>query len=439
MNTPRMLRRLPAVLFGLALSACGGGSSSGGPIANNCSIPAQNQAVYNTMQRWYYWYRELPVVNPASFPSPQALLDALMFEPLDRFSYLTTQAEEDALFGDSQFVGVGFRSIEADGVQVVNDVYEGAPADRAGLVRGSRILAVDGVPIAEVLADPDGFVGAIGPREIGYTFSLTFVNPDGQEYTRTLAKEVVTIPPVTATRVFDVNGVTTGYFVFRNFVEPGVNALNQAFTEFHSAGVTQLIVDLRYNGGGLVSVLERLADLIGSRTAPGMPFASYRYNDKNTNRNETFYLASNPPANALALDKLVFITTPSTASASEMLVNGMPPYINTATIGQETYGKPVGQLGFRFCEQVLRPVSFETVNGLGAGGYFEGIPADCPAADTLSVPFGVAGEQSFDAAVHWLEHGFCAPLPEPLAAALEFEPVRKPPHDRPRYQPNDAH
>lgn len=435
MKISKPVRRLPAVLLGFALSACGGGSSGSAPITTECSIPAQNQAVYETMQQWYFWYEELPEVDPASFESPQALLDALRFEPLDRFSYLTTQAEEEALFGSSQFVGVGFRSLERDGVQVVIDVFEGGPADDAGLVRGSRILAVDGVPIADILATPGGFSLSLGPAEVGYEVELTFENPDGQEFSPTLSKAVVTIPPVSATRVFEIAGVTTGYLVFRNFTQPGVAALNAAFDTFSAAGVTQLIVDLRYNGGGLISVTEHFANLLASRTAPGLPFASYRYNDKNSNRDETFFFTSNPADNALDLDKVVIITTPATASASEILVNGLPPYITSATVGAATFGKPVGQLGFRFCEQVLRPVSFETVNSLGVGDYFDGIEPVCPAGDTLDVAFGTPGEASFDAASHWLQFGFCPQV----EVAVELERSRDVEREPPLYRPNDAH
>jgi carboxyl-terminal processing protease len=433
---PRILALLVAFTATLVLGACGGGSGSRipRPAADVCSIPQQNLTIYQLMQQYYLWYEELPELDPRAFPSPEALLDELRFAPLDRFSYLTTRAEEEALFGESQFVGLGFRTWLADGGVRVSDVFEGGPADEAGLVRGSTILAVDGVPIAIVLEQPGGFSAALGPAEVGYEVSLHFRNPDQQEYIETLAKTVVTIPPVTALHVFEVNGMPTGYLVLRNFVQPGIPALNEAFQQLRAAGVTQLIVDLRYNGGGLLAVLEHLADLLGSRIAPGAPFAAVLHNDKNTERDYTSLFRSTPLASALDLERLVLISTHATASASEMLINGMSPYVASVTVGSATYGKPVGQLGFLFCERILRPVSFRTVNSLGAGDYFDGIPADCPAGDTLDVPFGHEGEASYDAAVFWLEHGFC-PVPE------TFEPlhVPLPPEERPLWQPNDAH
>jgi carboxyl-terminal processing protease len=435
MSAPAPLRRLGALLAALLLTACGGGSggNSGAPDPEACSIPQQNLTVYELMQHYYLWYEDLPELDPRGFASPEALLDELRL-PFDRFSYITTRAEEEALFGDSQFIGLGFRSALVDGGVRASDVFEGGPAHGAGLVRGSSFIAVDGVPIATVLESPGGFSAALGPAEPGYEVTLHFRNPNGQEHIETVAKAVVTIPPVTAVRVFEVNGTPTGYLAFRNFVQPGIPALNEAFAQLRAAGVTQLIVDLRYNSGGLVSVLEHFADLLGSRIAPGAAFAGFLHNDKNTGRDYTALLRSTPLDSALALERLVFISTPATASASEMLINGMPPYVTTAIVGSDTFGKPVGQIGFLFCEKILRPVSFRTVNSLGVGDYFDGIPPDCPAGDTLDVPFGIAGEASFDAAVFWLQQGFC-PTPE------IFEPMQLPlpPAVPPRWQVNDAH
>jgi hypothetical protein len=450
MNTPVRYRLLLA-LAALVLTACssddGGKVGGSGPITSDCTIPQQNQAVYDVMREYYLWYRDMPIVNPRGFDSPDALLEALRVEPPDRFSYITTVAEEDALFGASQFVGLGFRTFIGpefengpDQVRAA-DVFENGPAWFAGLARGSTILAVDGVPIAEVLASPGGFSGALGPQETGYQVTLEFKYPDGRVFTRSIAKAVVTIPTVTASQVFPIDGRTTGYMVFRNFVDPGKAALDGTFAHFRDAGVTQLIVDLRYNTGGLISTLEHFADLLGSRMAPGAVFASYAHNDKQRALDEQILFATRPVEFALNLERVVFITTESTASAAEMLINGMRPTgVQVATVGSATFGKPVGQYGFRFCERVLRPVSFRILNGLGEGDFFEGIPADCPAEDTLDVRFGEAGENSFDTAIAWLRHGFCPTTAQAFARGAEVlgGPAR-PAAERRAWRLNDAH
>jgi carboxyl-terminal processing protease len=440
MTLSHFASRLSALALGLVLAACGGSGSSREATLNCATITGpngQNEYVYSAMQHWYLWYDKLPTLNPANFESPQALLNALVAPvtgPVDRFSYLTTQAAEDALFDASQFVGFGFRQrIGADSVTVL-DVFEDGPADQGGLDRGSQILEIDGVPIAEILSTEGGLSAALGPPEVGWEVEMRFTNRAGEDITATFVKDTVTIPPVTAMQVLEVDGVTTGYLVFRNFVNPGITALDEAFGEFQDAGVSQLIVDLRYNGGGLLRVVEHFANLLASRDNPGLPFYTYRHNDKNSDRDETYLFPIEPAGAALSLDKLVFITTGATASASEMLVNGLPPYVETATIGSTTFGKPVGQYGFRFCEQVLRPVSFQVVNGEGEGDYFDGLGPDCAAADNAAAPFGVAGEDSFDAALHWLSTGSCPAVGDvPPVERLRVEPA-----ERPRYNPNDA-
>jgi carboxyl-terminal processing protease len=438
--------RLASLLFGLALAGCGGSSNSGNsgggllPVFEPCSIAAQNRSLHQVMQEYYLWYREMPTVDPVRFASPEILLEALRFLPVDRFSYLTTVAEEEALFGASQFVGLGFRTAIIAGRLFASDVFEGGPADAGGLMRGSELLAINTIPVAELLETPDGLSDALGPAEVGYELVIRFQNPGDEAIAATFVKNVVTIPPVTAVRIFEVNGKPAGHLVLRNFVQPGIAALDAAFAELRAAGVTQLVIDLRYNGGGLVRVMEHLANLLGSRIAPGAVFASYRHNDKQAARDESFLFRATPLAAALDLERVVFITAPGTASASEMLINGMAPVVSTATVGRQTFGKPVGQLGFQFCERVLRPVSFRVVNGLGQGDYFDGIPADCPAGDTLAVPFGTEGEASFDAAVFWLQQGFWAPA-EAFALRQDVEPSAvEPPAAQPRrWTPNDAH
>jgi hypothetical protein len=181
-----------------------------------------------------------------------------------------------------------------------------------------------------------------------------------------------------------------------------------------------------------LSTLQHLANLLGSRIAnsSGAVFSALVYNDKNSVENRQLLFATEPLFGSLDLEALVVITTPSTASASEMLINGMAPWVDTATVGRETFGKPVGQEGWRFCEKVLRPVTFQTVNALGEGDYFDGIPPTCIAGDDVAFDFGQTGEASFDTAAHWLQFGFCPPT------ALADRPARA--TAPPRWQLNDA-
>jgi len=421
-----------AALSTMALvTACGGGGGGSSGDTGSCSIAAQNQTVYDIMRDIYLWYDQIPVVNPASYDSPEELLEAIRYLPIDRFSYINLAEDDSAFLGEGQFIGIGFRSRTTADTVTVLDVYEGSPADDGGLVRGSSITAVDGVPINEVLAGSD-FSSALGPAEEGVTVELSFANPDGSSLTSTFVKEIVTIPPVTGTQILEIDGQPTGYLVFRNFIQTGVSALNTVFSQFRAQGVRQVIVDLRYNTGGLVSVLSHLGNLLGGRIAPNSVLLEYAFNDKNTDQNQSLLLRT--LITSLDLDRVVFITTPSSASASEMIINGLEPFTEVVTVGDVTFGKPVGQLGYIFCDKILRPASFKTVNALGQGDFFDGIPADCPADDDPAFGFGEAGEASFDAAVYYLENGLCPPAVAPPPATLQ-----KPDRPRPEYRLNDSH
>jgi C-terminal processing protease CtpA/Prc len=163
---------------------------------------------------------------------------------------------------------------------------------------------------------------------------------------------------------------------------------------------------LRYNGGGLVDVAVHLASLIGGAPTDGQGFAEFRHNDRNTRFNET--LRFRRPENALGLSRLFAITTRSSASASELVINSLRPFIPVVVIGDRTYGKPVGQYAINFCDKVLAPVSFSLVNANGQGDYFDGIATDCAAPDDIEHDLGAADEGSLGEALHYVRTGSCS-------------------------------
>jgi C-terminal processing protease CtpA/Prc len=398
-----------ALLASLALTACGGSSGGNGnrnvATPDGCSVLGQNQFVLSTMEDIYLWYEEIPPLDPAGFDSPEALLEAIRFQPLDRFSFITSLAGENALFGSSQFAGFGFRSQRRGDTQQISEVFEESPADIGGLARGAEILAIDGRPMAEIFAE-EGFSASLGPPDPGVTRTLTLRLVDGTVFDTTIEKSVVTIPPVSGVSVLDVGGLPTGYLNFRTFTEPAVEALSAAADALLEQSIAQLVIDVRYNGGGLLSVAEYLAGLLGGQITSGQVFVTNQFNDKNTFRNSTT-LFRNPP-NALDLGRIVFLTTPSSASASEIVINGLAPFVSVSIVGSQTFGKPVGQLGFAFCEKVLRPASFETVNADGQGDFFEGLQPDCLAEDDLTRELGDPAEAKLAEAIHLLETGSCS-------------------------------
>ncbi|HXT29426.1 MAG TPA: S41 family peptidase [Vicinamibacterales bacterium] len=403
------------VTFLLALVVTGSTPSAAlaqaGPAS--CSITGKNLYVRDVMSDLYFWYREMPELNPASFDSPEAYLEAVRFRPLDTtFSYITSRAANDAFFSESQFIGFGL-STSLDGVEMrVMQVFPDSPASEAGLSRGERIVEIGGRTVASMVETGE-IGGAFGPTEIGVETDVVLTNPAGSSRSVHMTKRLVTIPTVSLTRVYTVQGRRVGYVFFRNFVQPSFEALDNAFAELAAERVDELVLDLRYNGGGLVNVAQHLASYIGGQRTEGLVFAEYFHNDRNTFRNRILRFDSKPAQ--LRLERLIVVTTRGSASASELVINALRPFMPVVVIGGTTYGKPVGQYGIPFCDLLLAPVSFALRNADGQGDFFDGFAPDCPAPDDADHQLGDPQEGSLKEALTFAATGACS---APAAAAL---------------------
>jgi C-terminal processing protease CtpA/Prc len=388
----------------------------------NCTTAGQNRYVNDVMRDIYYWNTELPTVNTASFASPEALLEALRFRPLDeRFSYIGARATEEAFYSDSQFIGFGFANgYDGQGLRILQVFPEG-PAAETGMQRGDRITSIEGRSVVG-LAESGTLGTALGPSQEGFTMRFRYERPDGSAVDASMTKRAVTIPTVSYLNLYETDGRKVAYLFFRNFVTPSRAALDDAFNALRDVGATELVLDLRYNGGGLVSIAQHLASLIGGTRTEGQTFAEYFHNSRNSFRNEITRFEGKP--NALPLQRLVVITTGSSASASELVINALRPFIPVITVGETTYGKPVGQYGITFCDKVLYPVSFTLRNALGQGDFFDGIAADCRAADDADHQLGDPQEASLAEALTVIRTGQCSAPPVTAAPERRRETTR---------------
>ena len=251
----------------------------------SCSTAGKNLYVRDVMTDLYLWSSEVPNVNPTSFSSPEAYLDAVRYRKLDStFSYITSRAANDAFYSDSQFIGFGLSTTVNDVEMRVTQVFPDSPALEAGLSRGDRIVEIGGRAVTTLIAS-DEIGSAFGPSEIGVELDIAFVNAKGARRESHMIKRLVTIPTVSLTHVYDVGGRRVGYMFFRNFVEPSYEALDEAFAKLAAARVDDLVIDLRYNGGGLVSVAQHMAGYIGGVRTDGQVFAEFFHNDRNAFRN----------------------------------------------------------------------------------------------------------------------------------------------------------
>jgi hypothetical protein len=192
------------------------------------------------------------------------------------------------------------------------------------------------------------------------------------------------------------------------FISTANAELETVFAAFLNAGVDDIVIDLRYNGGGLVSTADLLGDYLGGFIAQNLIFSSTEFNADRAAANNSVELFD-LRANSVSMPRLAFIATRGTASASELVINGMIPHADVAIVGNRTFGKPVGQIGLEFCDKILRPTSFKKANADGNGDYFDGLPltAGCAAADDLSVPVGDELDPNMIAAMGYLETGAC--------------------------------
>jgi len=403
-------RKLILVLFVVAGLACTGMESmttaTPATAAADCTTLGQVNSVRTTLRDIYYWYQQLPDPSPASFSSPEAYLEAVRYKPTDTtYSYVANKAESDAFFSDSQFIGIGFGSRQTGAAEVrIAQVFPNSPASDAGLARGDRLLSVNGKAIADLVSS--GEINTIfGANNVGVSVSMSWQDNGGGPHSAQLTKRIVTIPTVSQTAVIDLPRARVGYVHLRNFVTPSSAALDVAFQSLLDAGANELVLDLRYNGGGLVSVAQHLGGLIGGAATNNQVFIQFIHNDKNTAKNSS--LRFPVPPQALAVPRLVVIGTRGTASASEAVINGLRPFMTVTVVGETTYGKPVGQYGYDFCDKTLFPVAFEGRNAKNEGGYFNGIPADCAADDDLDHPLGDPAEGSLAAALAFIRNGSC--------------------------------
>jgi C-terminal peptidase prc len=413
---PRLLSRPLWRLAVAALATTGVFAAAPADAQPGCSTVRQTLFVADTLDDLYFWYQSIPDVDPARFASPEAYLEAVRYRPLDtRFSYIASQASTQAFYSDSQYAGFGFSTqttLADDGTarMRVSQVFPDSPASAAGIRRGDEVVRIDGRTITDLVAG-GALDSALGPGDPGVTRTLEIAAAGGDLVEQTLTKRVVTIPTVSDLQVYDVGGRKVGYLFFRNFVQPSVPALDEAFAALQAAAVSELVLDLRYNGGGLVSVARQLASLIGGARTRGEVFTEFFHNDKNTRRNEVERFEERE--HALGLTRVIVVTTRASASASELVINALRPFVDVVTVGDTSFGKPVGQYQVPFCDKVLFPVAFTLRNALGEGDYFDGIAPTCPAADDLAHQIGDVAEGSLAEALRVVATGRCS---DPAAA-----------------------
>ena len=437
------MRKLTGLFLIALLAGCSGGGANTAPLETGtaeCSDDGQKQFVLDGLYAWYLWNDLLPAdINIADYASPEELIIRVTEDfgpqkivegqevPIDRFSFVRSQeSEQDFLDGTlGELFGFSYRFVDeaATDFRIVR-VFSGSPAQVGGLARGQRILTLNGRSVTEIA----------GSEGIGTFFSsnptVEFeIERTGDNDFKTITKAVITIDPVAQWRLIDRgDGIPpVGYMQLDTFIDTANPRFEEAFAAFRDAGVTDVILDLRYNGGGLVRTAELLGDYLGGLVAENLVFSRTEFNaDRAAVYNSTEFFAR--LGNSMSLSQLVVVATRGTASASELVANGMIPHVDVAIVGDNTFGKPVGQIGLAFCDKIMRPTSFRLANADGDGDYFDGLPVDCAAPDDLSTEIGADDDPNVVAALSYINTSLCPPV---AATQGQFAPQFKPTYEQP--------
>ena len=443
-------RRIGASLAVLALLAsCGGddvfssapGATGSPPTGvaptptptTGCSVRERQDWAAGQLREWYLFPETLPAsLDPTPYPTVDGYIDALTAtarsQRRDRFfTFLTSIREEEAYYASGASAGFGIRlGVDATArTAVVTEAFEGAPALAAQVDRGTEILAI-GTTVATLrtvsaIITAEGSIGvsnALGPNTAGLSRVLRIADAQGTRDV-TLTKTDFSLLPVSTrygAKVITDGGRSYGYLNLRTFISTADPALRAAFASFRAQNVTDVIVDFRYNGGGLVSTAELMGDLLGRNRATSEVFSYTVFRPDKASNNVTRLFA--PQSESIAPTRIAFIGTGGTASASELVINAMVPYLhsNAGLIGTNTFGKPVGQIAFdrAACDDRLRVVAIATQNAARQGNYYDGlagtVEASCRAEDDIRFPLGDPREASTRQAIDFLAGRTCTPI-----------------------------
>lgn len=421
------LRRWSVALAAAVLAGCGGGGDGGGGSEPaSCSVTDQKIWLREYMRDWYFWYGLSPSPDPGGYSSVDGYFEALLSPggsgfPADKWSYTTSSASHEQFFGEGKNMGYG---LFVNGLEVqghpdrplrLRYIEPQSPAGQAGMQRGEQIVSVNGRPASELIANND--YGVLTARNAGEQLTLRLRDRLGNERTLLLTAGVYSLTPVSNASIIDTGtGRRTGYLVLKDFVSQAEPALESAFGSFRAAGIHDLVIDLRYNGGGLVSTAQVLASYVAGNQRAGQAFAMLLHNDKHANQNSRYDFVTR--TSALGVNRVYVLAGPRTCSASELVVNGLRPFVDVVVVGGTSCGKPVGFRPISRCGTTYNAVNFETVNARNEGRYFDGFQPTCAVADDLDHAMGSPDEALLATARYHAAWGVCPAAPTGTAKAL---------------------
>jgi carboxyl-terminal processing protease len=407
------------------------------------SVTAENHWLRSWTNEFYLWYREVPDVDPASSPTTEAYFElqkttatTASGNPKDKFHF-TFPTEDWRLLSQSGVqAGYGVEWVIVSGQRprrvVVAYTQPNSPATAANLARGAEVLAVDNIDLVNTSsqAGVDTLNAGLFPESVGEVHTFMVRDLSGTERSITMQSANVTSAPVQNVQVLTTSTGAVGYMLFNDHMATAESALVDAVNTLRSASVTDLVLDIRYNGGGFLDIAAELAYMIaGSGPTAGRAFETLRFNDRHPTTDPftgepliptpfhtttQFSTPSGQPLPTLNLQRVFVLTGPGTCSASESIINSLRGVnVEVIQIGSTTCGKPYGFNPADNCGMTYFSIQFEGVNAQGFGNYPDGFsPSNTSGVAGVRVP-GCSVADDFSRALG-------DPQERRLAAALQY-------------------
>jgi len=383
--------------------------NSNNGIATNSDV---NTWIYNTMNYYYLWNTNMPkITNTNLNDHPMNYFYSILYDygNTDRFSWIDSSATNltNQLNGINTILGIKYSIFYVDNAQlnvafVIAYVLKGSPAEKAGLKRGDIILKVDDITITK-----NNYSGILQNQTLKLglgSYASGVFSSNG--ISMSVTKVELQTNPILKDTIIKWGGKKVGYMAYIQFLSSYDDSLRAVFGRFKAGGVNELVIDLRYNGGGYVTSSDLLTDLIVKDLTTKVDMvmnkkvynATYTQDLNKSNGTTAFNTSFKSESNNLGtLSRVFFLVANGTASASELVINNLKPFMDVILVGEHTYGKNVGSFTLTDSKNRwnygLQPITFKIANSKDESNYGtkDGFLPDIAITDNV-LPFKQLGD-----------------------------------------------